>query len=64
MTPLKVLEKPSVIFEGIKTKVINNEGVLPPQVSPVGGRLSNFVEGWKRITNQTAKKGSKNNSLS
>ena len=51
MTPLKALKKPSVIFEGIKTKVINNEGVLPPQVSPVGGRLSNFVEGWKRITN-------------
>ena len=50
-TPLKALEKPSVIFEGIKTKVINNEGVLPPQVSPVGGRLSNFMEGWKRITN-------------
>ena len=50
-TPLKALEKPRVIFEGIKTKVINNEGVLPPQVSPVGGRLSNFVEGWKRITN-------------
>ena len=51
MTPLKALEKPSVIFEGIKTKVINNEGVLPPQVSPVGGRLSNFVEGWKHIRN-------------
>ena len=51
MTPLKGLKKPSVIFEGIKTKVINNEGVLPPQVSPVGGRLSNFAEGWKRITN-------------
>ena len=49
--PLKVLEKPSVIFKEIKTRVINNEGVLPPQVSPVGGRLSNFVEGWKRITN-------------
>ena len=49
--PLKVLEKPSVIFEEIRTRVINNEGVLPPQVSPVGGRLSNFVEGWKRITN-------------
>ena len=32
-------------------KVINNEGVLPPQITPVGGRLSNFVEGWKRITN-------------
>ena len=31
--------------------MINNEGVLPPQVSPVRGRLSNFVEGWKRITN-------------
>ena len=31
--------------------IINNEGVLPPQVSPVGGRLSNFVEGWKRIAN-------------
>ena len=25
--------------------------MLPPQVTPVGGRLSNFVEGWKRITN-------------
>ena len=25
--------------------------MLPPQVSPVGGRLSNFVEGWKRIMN-------------
>ena len=25
--------------------------MLPPQVFPVGGRLSNFVEGWKRITN-------------
>ena len=49
--PLKVLEKPSIIFEEIKTRVTNNEGVLPPQVSPVGGRLSNFVEGWKCITN-------------
>ena len=40
-------------FRGEKTRVTNNEGVLPPQVglSPVGGRLSNFVEGWKRITN-------------
>ena len=25
--------------------------MLPPQITPVGGRLSNFVEGWKRITN-------------
>ena len=25
--------------------------MLPPQMTPVGGRLSNFVEGWKRITN-------------
>ena len=49
--PLKLLGKPSVIFEEIRIKVINNEGVLPPQVSPVGGRLSNFVEGWKPITN-------------
>ena len=49
--PLKLLGKPNVFFEGIRTRVINNEGVLPPQVSPVGGRLSNFVEGWKRITN-------------
>ena len=49
--PLKSLGKPSVIFEEISTKVINNEIVLPPQVTPVGGRLSNFVEGWKRITN-------------
>ena len=25
--------------------------MLPPQMTPVGGRLSIFVEGWKRITN-------------
>ena len=49
--PLRPLGKPSVIFEGTRIKVINNEGVLPPQITPVGGRLSNFVEGWKRITN-------------
>ena len=48
---LRLLGKPSVIFEGTRIKVINNEGVLPPQMTPVGGRLSNFVEGWKRITN-------------
>ena len=34
-------------FRGDKTRVTNNEGVLPPQVSPVGGRLSNFVEGYR-----------------
>ena len=28
-----------------------NEGVLPPQSMPVGGRLYQFVEGWKCITN-------------
>ena len=39
------------LTEEIKTRVTNNEGVLPPLVSLVGGRLSNFVEGWKRITN-------------
>ena len=49
--PFSLLGKPSVIFEGTRTKVINNEGVLPPQITPVGGRLSSFVEGWKRITN-------------
>ena len=49
--PLRPLGKPSVIFEGARTKVINNEGVLPPQLTPVGGRLSNFVEGWKCIMN-------------
>ena len=27
-----------------------NEGVLPPQSVPVGGRLCQFVEGWKGIT--------------
>ena len=41
---LSLLEKPGAIFEGTRTKVINNEGVLPPQIIPVGGRLSNFVE--------------------
>ena len=49
--PLRISQKPCIIFEGIRIKVINNEGVLPPQITPVGGRLSNFVEGWKRITN-------------
>ena len=49
--PLRPLAKPSVIFEETRIKVTNNEGVLPPQITPVGGRLSNFVEGWKRITN-------------
>ena len=49
--PLRLLGKASVIFEGTRTRVTNNEGVLPPQITPVGGRLSNFVEGWKCITN-------------
>ena len=49
--PLRPLGKPSVIFEGTRIRVINNEGVLPPQMTPVAGRLSNFEEGWKRITN-------------
>ena len=31
--PLKFLEKPSAIFEEIKTRIINNEGVLPPPTS-------------------------------
>ena len=43
--PPRPLGKPSVIFERTRIKVINNEGVLPPQITPVGGRLSNFVEG-------------------
>ena len=47
--PLRPLENQGVIFEGARIKVINNEDVLPRM--PVGGRLSNFVEGWKRITN-------------
>ena len=49
--PLSLLEKPGVIFEGTSARVINNEGVLPPQITPVGGRPSNFLEGWKRIAN-------------
>ena len=49
--PLRPLGKPSVIFEETRIKVKNNEGVLPPQITPVEGRLSNFAEGWKRITN-------------
>ena len=28
-----------------------NEGMLPLQAVPIGGRLCQFVEGWKRITN-------------
>ena len=38
-------------FRGDKNQGKNNEGVLPPQLTPVGGRLSKFVEGWKRIMN-------------
>ena len=49
--PLRHLGKPSVVFEGTRIKEKNNEGVLPPQLTPVGGRLSKFVKGWKRITN-------------
>ena len=50
MIPVRPLEKINVIFEG-KVKVKSNEDVLPPQPAPVGRRLSEFVEGWKRITN-------------
>ena len=49
--PLRPLVSLSVIFGGKRIKVTNNEGVLPPQITPVVGRLSDFVEGWKRITN-------------
>ena len=49
--PLSLLRKPGAIFEGTRTTVINNEGVLPPQIIPVGEILRNLVEGWKRITN-------------
>ena len=38
-------------FRGDKNQGKNNEGVLPPQSTPVRGRLSKFVEGWKCITN-------------
>ena len=48
--PLRPLEKINIIFEG-KVKVKSNEDVLPPQPAPVGERLSEFVEGWKCITN-------------
>ena len=51
MMPLRLLGKLSVIFEGTRIKVTSNEGVLPPQITPVGVRLSNFVEGWEHITN-------------
>ena len=37
-------------FRG-KSQVKSNEDVLPPQPAPVGGRLSEFVEGWKPISN-------------
>ena len=30
-----------------------NEGVLPAQPVPIGGRLSQFAEGWKLITNNS-----------
>ena len=51
MMPLRPLVSLSIIFGGKRIKVTNNEGVLPPQITPVGGRLSDFVEGWKRIMN-------------
>ena len=37
--------------EGAEGTGNRNEGMLPPQPVPVGGRLCQFVEGWKRITN-------------
>ena len=43
------LKKTNIIFEA-KVKVKSNEGVLPPQPAAVGGRLSEFVEGWKHIS--------------
>ena len=46
-TPLKPPERTNVTFEG-KVKVKSNKGVLLPQPAAVGGRLSEFVEGWKR----------------
>ena len=37
----------SVIFEGEVKEIRNrNEGMLTPQPTPVGGRVSEFVEGW------------------
>ena len=45
---------PNVNVEPGSLRVIrnsHNEDVLPPQSMPVGGRLSQFVEGWKPITN-------------
>ena len=37
--------------EEVKETGNRNEGVLPLQPVPVVGRLCQFVEGWKHITN-------------
>ena len=51
MKPQRPLRKTSVIFEGEVRETKNNEDVLPPQPTPVRGKLSEYVEGWKRIMN-------------
>ena len=48
--PPRPLGEISVIFEGEVREIRSNEDVLPPQRMPVGGRLCEFVEGWKHIT--------------
>ena len=50
-TPSSPPEKINVTFEGDSREIKNNEDVLPPTIKAVGGRLSQFVEGWKHITN-------------
>ena len=51
---MRVLPMPNINVEPGSLKVIRNsqnEGVLPQLSVPVGGRLFQFVKGWKRITN-------------
>ena len=48
-TPLKLNTLIEGRAEGIRNRL--NEGVLPPQPTPVDGNLSQFVEGWKSVTN-------------
>ena len=46
---------PQAFPEGEKSQATflsrTNEGMLPPQVMPVGGCLGKTVEGWKHIMN-------------
>ena len=49
--PMRVTSIVRNINRGNVKVTRRNEGVLPPQSVPVGGRLCQLLEGWKHITN-------------